>query len=133
MAKKEKENKKNLPKERVTIFNDSSGKSVAQPYHQGSFLFGLLLIGAGILLLLSTLDIISWSAWQYTLQLWPLLVIFWGIQVIFSRNRISQLVINILGAVLIVFIVLFVLHQTNPTLVRGLPTELLDLFSIIGR
>lgn len=132
MAKQERQVKNDLPKERITIFNDSSGKSVAHHYQGGNLLFGLVLIGGGTLLLLSTLDIIPWTAWQHVLQLWPLLIIFWGMQVIFSRNQFSIWLVNIIGAILIAFIILFVLHRTNPSLVSGLPTGLKEVFSIIG-
>ena len=50
------------------------------------FLKGLVTIVIGVLLLLNTLNILSWSIWYNVLRLWPLLLVSLGISLIFRRR-----------------------------------------------
>ncbi|MEW6723547.1 MAG: DUF5668 domain-containing protein [Bacillota bacterium] len=54
------------------------------------FINGLLIIGIGFLLLLNTLGIISWTAWNQIWRLWPVLLILVGISILF-RGRLCAL------------------------------------------
>lgn len=49
---------------------------------------GIILIGIGILFLLSNFGIIQWSIFNVFLQLWPLILIVIGINLILKKNRI---------------------------------------------
>lgn len=46
----------------------------------------LLLVSAGVLLLLSNLGYLPWSAWSIVWRLWPVLLIALGIELIFGRK-----------------------------------------------
>ena len=59
-----------------------------------SFFWPLVLIGAGVLLLLSNLGYLSWSSWNVLLRLWPVLLIALGIDVLFGRRSIAGAVIS---------------------------------------
>ena len=48
---------------------------------------GLLLAGFGTFLLLTTLDVLSWSFWLEVITLWPVLLIALGIRLIFQRSQ----------------------------------------------
>lgn len=50
---------------------------------------GFLVVAIGTVLLLNQQGLIDWSIWSYIIQFWPVLLILWGIQLIFNRSRIS--------------------------------------------
>jgi hypothetical protein len=70
-----------------------------------SFFWPIVLIGAGVLLLLSNLGYISSSTWNVLLQLWPVLLIAFGIELLFGRRSMvgalisGLLILVLLGAV----------------------------------
>ena len=51
-----------------------------------SFFWPLVLIGAGVLLLLSNLGFVSWESWNLVWRLWPLLLIGLGIELLVGRR-----------------------------------------------
>ena len=52
---------------------------------------GVIFICCGIVLLLNTLDYVSWSVWFKILSLWPVLLIAIGIELIFKKTLLSFL------------------------------------------
>lgn len=56
--------------------------------HHGGLIGPTVLIGLGVLLLLNTLHIISWSVWEMLLRLWPVLLIGWGLELLLGRRSI---------------------------------------------
>jgi len=63
---------------------------------------GLTLLLIGIILLANTLDILEWSVWSNIIKLWPLLLVSWGISLIFRGKNLSSLgpLIIFLGIIL---------------------------------
>jgi len=51
-----------------------------------SFFWPLMLIGAGVLLLLSNLGYLPWQSWNMLWRLWPLLLIALGVDVLIGRR-----------------------------------------------
>lgn len=74
---------------------------------------GLLLLGIGILFLLDNFQVISFH-WQNLFSLWPLLLIFWGVNLVFShQSSAAATAIKVL-----VFAILFglvIYRGTQPT------------------
>ena len=75
-----------------------------------SFFWPLVLIGAGVLLLLSNLGFVSWESWNLVWRLWPLLLIGLGIALLVGRRStlgaiVSRVLILCLigGAIALVF------------------------------
>lgn len=72
------------------------------------FVWALLIIVAGIVLLFNNFGVIPWSVWStlvYTLwRLWPVLVIVWGLQVLFGRSKWVTYLLGFLVALLLVFV-----------------------------
>jgi len=52
---------------------------------------GLTLLLIGTILLANTLDILEWSVWSNIIKLWPLLLVSWGISLIFRGKNLSSL------------------------------------------
>lgn len=69
-------------------------------YHRRSGVFGpLLLVGAGVMLLLSNLGWLDWNVWAALLRLWPLLLVALGIDILIGRRSLLGAVVS---AILIV-------------------------------
>jgi len=47
----------------------------------------LVFIAAGVILLLNSLDIVNWSVWSQISRLWPILVILFGLQLLWNHFR----------------------------------------------
>jgi hypothetical protein len=47
----------------------------------------LVIVGAGVVLLLNTTGVLSWSAWSELGRLWPIAVILFGISLVWQRFR----------------------------------------------
>ena len=74
-----------------------------------SLFWPLVLIGAGVLLLLSNLGHIPWSSWSLVWRLWPVLLIALGVEVMVGRRTMAgalfsglMMVIIIGGAVILI-------------------------------
>jgi hypothetical protein len=52
---------------------------------------GAILISAGVILLLNTMDYLSWSVWFRILSLWPVILVAIGIELLFKKTRLSFL------------------------------------------
>jgi hypothetical protein len=65
----------------------------------GSVIGPLILITIGVLFLLSNLGYISSSIWLLLVQFWPLILILFGIEIIFGRTRWGQLLVLLIGLV----------------------------------
>jgi hypothetical protein len=67
-----------------------------------SFFWPLVLIGAGVLLLLSNMGYLPWQSWNVLWRLWPLLLIALGVDVLIGRR---STVGAIVSAVLILLLI----------------------------
>jgi hypothetical protein len=87
----------------------------------------LVLIGAGVILLLSNLGYLPWQSWNVLWRLWPLLLVVIGIDLLIGRRSIAGAIVSTLlillligGAVALVFFA-----QNVPALVElAQPVEL---------
>ena len=52
----------------------------------GGFALPVLVIAAGVLLLLNTLDVVGWSVWRWVARLWPVLLIAGGALLLWQRT-----------------------------------------------
>jgi hypothetical protein len=92
--------------------------------HPPSFFWPLVLIGAGVLLLLSNLGYLPWQSWNLLWRLWPLLLVALGIDILIGRrSMIGAIVSGLLILALIggaVGVVLFA--QNIPALANLTPS-----------
>ncbi len=61
-------------------------------------LFGpIILVGIGVILLLNTLAIVDWNIWRSLLNLWPILIIAAGLDILFGRrSALGSLIVGII-------------------------------------
>lgn len=83
-----------------------------QHYHGGSGYWAILLIILGTLFLLNNLDLLPSDTRENLWKLWPLFLIYWGLQTLFKKTWLS----NLLVMLLTLAIVYFALSYLNPDL-----------------
>ncbi|MBI2955630.1 MAG: hypothetical protein HYY30_15045 [Chloroflexi bacterium] len=59
---------------------------VTHKVRRGSFVGPLILITIGVLFLLGNLGYLSWGFWQSLLRFWPVILILFGVEVLFGRS-----------------------------------------------
>ncbi|MBL8014631.1 MAG: hypothetical protein JNK26_00365 [Candidatus Doudnabacteria bacterium] len=62
-----------------------------------ALVWGLGLIGVGIVLLLNTTGTLSWDIWQTVVQFWPVALIIAGLNSVFGHRRLGAIVVPVLG------------------------------------
>lgn len=118
--------KKSKEDEKVTIF----GEEIVDHggFDSENFVWGILLIIGGSILLLNTLGLVPWHVWDTVRHFWPVLIILWGFQIIAGKGLLGSIVITLLTIVFLVTVALFALSQTNPELVNFLPEAFDPIF-----
>ncbi|MCX7683271.1 MAG: DUF5668 domain-containing protein [Anaerolineae bacterium] len=97
--------------------------------HRPSLFWPLVLIGAGVLLLLSNLGYLRWESWNMLWRLWPLLLIALGIDVLIGRRSVLGAFISglvILGLIVAALVIVFLAQHSalvGLTLPSGIRTE----------
>lgn len=97
--------------------------------HTGNLMWGALLIILGVLFFFNTLGIISWDAWGALWKLWPVLIILWGIQIIFGRGKMGRSIMGVITAFFLLFILLFILRHAIPQLSHNFPPALNQIYN----
>lgn len=78
---------------------------------------GVIFICCGIVLLLNTLDYVSWSVWFKILSLWPVLLIAIGIELIFKKTFLSFLAL--LSPIILILAILGPVYFSYDEWTRG--------------
>jgi hypothetical protein len=79
-----------------------SHRSGRPPRRPPSLFWPLVLVGAGVVLLLSNLGYIPWQSWNVLWRLWPLLLVAFGVDLLIGRR---SLVGTIVSAILIAMLI----------------------------
>jgi hypothetical protein len=53
----------------------------------GGIFLPLIIVAGGVVLLLNTTGVLSWSAWSELGRLWPIAVILFGLSLVWHRFR----------------------------------------------
>ena len=81
------------------------------------YLWPLILIFAGFIFLLNNFGILPWNVWNNLVLFWPLLLILWGLQVIFGRSNAARIVVALIALFIFTGIVVyFFFTYGNPML-----------------
>lgn len=83
-------------------------------YQRESWIGSLLLVGLGVLLLLTNLGVLPWDTWFLIPRLWPVFLVAIGLDLIFGRRNAIG---SVIGAIIIIALVAGVLFFSN----LGLP------------
>lgn len=86
--------------------------------YRSGFLFALIIISLGVILLLNNFGIVSPKVWDVLLRFWPVILILWGLRVIFGRSWFGSLVVTIISIVSIAFVVAYSVSAVNPNFNR---------------
>lgn len=78
------------------------------PRPHNGIVLPVLLIGLGVLFLLSSLEIMDWSSWNNLWRLWPLILVAFGLEILIGRRSlVGSLLIGLLLLVTVVFALTF--------------------------
>lgn len=95
--------------------------------------FGLILIAVGIVFLGNNFGLIDWNVWGQLWRLWPLIIIFWGLQSVLGTSIVSNIILFVIVLVVIATVVLSVFANRSDRSVRILdrsfnwvPDEIID-------
>lgn len=83
----------------LPIYDESlrGSHAVRRPRHSRSSIFWpLLLVGGGVMLLLSNLGYLPWQSWAIIVRLWPLLLVALGIDLLIGRRSAVGAVVSTL-------------------------------------
>ena len=106
-------------------FGDEPGTEYHRPRRRPHSVFWpLVLVGAGILLLLSNLGYVPWQSWNVLWRLWPLVLIALGIDVLIGRRSTIGAIVSGLLILLLVggAVVLVLFAQEIPPLANLTPS-----------
>lgn len=86
--------------EYMTVAQETPGSS-AKPMRSGMAIpvWGILFLSAGIIALLNTTGAISWSVWLDMWRLWPMLLVLWGLNIIFHRFHPALIALIVVASV----------------------------------
>lgn len=104
MTAKEKEKKERIEEE-----------DFEEPFHKprrkrrrggGGVVWGLILLSLGVVFLLNNFGILPWSVWGSIWRLWPLILIFIAVEIIFGRTFIGRFIVSVLvlGVIGLIFV-----------------------------
>ncbi len=138
----EKEEKiKEEPK--VTVFGHDVGEGNEFNYSEkkdhkfhcddgGSFTWGMVFIMIGIIFLCNTLNILPWNVWQLMSKIWPVIIIFIGIDIIFKHSWISKILSSLITFALVALILGVVFYKVSPETISWLPGNFTNVLANIA-
>ncbi len=68
--------------------------------------WGIFFIAAGAVFLLNNLGLLSISVWSVLWQFWPVIFIFWGLEIILGPGRTAELIVGAIAFLTVVFILI---------------------------
>ena len=84
-------------------------------YHR-SYTGALILIILGAVFLLNNFGILSWGVWDTLWRFWPVLLVIWGLQLLFGAWWLGELITGIITLVILITVLLISVASTNTQL-----------------
>lgn len=120
---------KDKEKERVIVFNEEIKK---HRKHDGSVMWGVVFIFAGVTFLLNNLGIISWDIWGMLWRFWPVLLVLGGLHIVLGNSSVSRFIVFVISVIVIGTLLVYLLKVTNPELIKLIPYRFVDLSNYWG-
>lgn len=70
----------------------------------GSPFWAILFISLGVVFLLNNFDVLSWDVWASIWRLWPLILVIWGLEIVFGRSSIGKFIVAIIVLALLAYL-----------------------------
>ena len=118
---------KNLKKkaqEKIVVFGEEVTDSNER--NESGVVFGVLLLLSGTVLLLNSVGLVPWDAWQDLTKFWPLLLILGGLQIILGKNPFSRFLTLVLSLGVLSTAVIYVLQNRSPEVLKYIPRQLIE-------
>lgn len=68
--------------------------------NEKDIVFAVFLVFVGTVFLLNTTGVISWGIWMYLFKFWPVFLILGGIQIIFGKSLITNIILGVVSFIL---------------------------------
>ncbi len=101
-----------IPEPKEKSQNHKERYTSGRHYNRG-YMGAFILIVLGILFLLNNFGLVPWSIWRDLWKFWPLFLIFWGLQMIFGRSRIANILLLIISIAVVGYFLLTTIAQSN--------------------
>jgi hypothetical protein len=75
--------------------------------------WAVVLVSIGIIFLLNNFGLVPWEVWANIWRFWPVVLILWGVQLVFGRNWFSNLLVAVLGLGLVLAILVVSVASVN--------------------
>lgn len=76
-------------------------------YRSKDFTGAIFLIFVGIIFLLNTTNVVSWSIWLYIFKFWPVFLILGGLKLVLGKSLISDIVLSVLSLLIYLTVGIF--------------------------
>ena len=96
-------------------------------HRRGGWVFGLILIFTGAVLLLNNMGVLPWSVWNFIWPLWPLLLVLIGLRIVFGRGWAGDLIVFIAALAILVLVLINALNRVNSPLIQYFPGQMPNL------
>jgi hypothetical protein len=116
-----KENNKETPKENIAEKIEAEIAEVCcedknSKKHYDSGFGAIFLLTIGVILLFNNFGILPWGVWGTLWRFWPVLLIFWGLEAIFGKNRFTAWIVGVVSLAILGAIVITAVSNYNLSL-----------------
>jgi hypothetical protein len=95
-------------------------------HDDGGGVFGLAILFAGVLLLLNSIGALSWQIWHFIWPFWPVLLILFGLRIVFCHSFGANGLIFLLSFAIFAFIVIYALIHIGSPAVNHISPKIID-------
>lgn len=102
-------------------------------HEHGSIFGALLIIGLGTILLLNNFNILPWGIWQVIWRFWPVILIVWGMEMVFGKGIVGNLIVTIISISITFFILSYAVSLFNPAYNNLMQKNFPSIWSFINK
>ncbi|MDD5590235.1 MAG: hypothetical protein PHQ47_03640 [Candidatus Portnoybacteria bacterium] len=125
-SKSEKKEEKSVPEKEKRHWRCHHDSHYCHHHEQGGGIFGLAVFFAGVILLLNSIGTLSWQIWQYIWPFWPVLLVLFGLRIVFGHSFGANGLIFLLTLAILGFIVIYALIHIGSAAVDYIPLKIID-------
>ena len=98
----------------------------------GGGVMGAIFIFAGVILLLNVANVLPWGIWNNIQNFWPILIILFGVGILFGHGYLGRFVSGVLSFAIIAGLLLFILQGPFPHILDKMPDVIVDFVNLFS-
>ena len=99
-------------------------------HDDGGGVMGAIFIFVGVVLLLNVAGVLSWGIWNQIQNFWPILIILFGVGIVFGHDYFGRFVSGTISLIIILGLLLFILTTPFPHILDHMPTVVVDFVNL---